>query len=102
MTDNERQEQADEQFAPAPYFEDDSEAGMKDSVAYNEDAEDNLSPAVRALMASCVFLSLALSVSHADSFAHRISGKSKSRIDQEEEPDVHKVSLPGLRRCVLF
>ncbi|CDR46824.1 RHTO0S13e02278g1_1 [Rhodotorula toruloides] len=71
MTDDERQEQADEQFAPAPYYEDD-EAGAKEVVAYVDDAEDNLSPAVRALMAS-------------------ISGKSKSRSEQEEEPDVRKI-----------
>lgn len=100
MTDDERQEHADEQFAPAPYYEDD-ETGAQKAVAYTDDAEDNLSPAVRALMASCA-LPPSLSVFGADDSLRRISGKSKSRIEQEEEPDVRKVrsfASEGSSRC---
>ncbi|BGP24533.1 CHL1 helicase [Rhodotorula toruloides] len=72
MTDDERQEQADGHFAPTLYFENDDDPTAKEAIAYVDEAEDNLSPAVRALMAS-------------------ISGKSKSRAEQEEEPDVRKI-----------
>ncbi|GAA6048272.1 hypothetical protein JCM3770_006514 [Rhodotorula araucariae] len=71
FSDGEKREEDDEQFAPTPYFEDGDDASASQEVA-PLDAEDNYSPAVRALLDS-------------------ISGKSKARREEEEEPDVRKI-----------
>ncbi|GJN89219.1 hypothetical protein Rhopal_002198-T1 [Rhodotorula paludigena] len=70
LSDEEQRERDDEQYAPTPYFEGGEEGSAAASAS--EDAEDNYSPAVRALL-------------------DNLSGKSKSRQEQEEEPDVRKI-----------
>ncbi|GAA5901538.1 hypothetical protein JCM6882_006307 [Rhodosporidiobolus microsporus] len=68
LSDEEKQERSDEEFAPTPYHEGDDEP-VEHAPA--QDGDDNLSPAVRALLAS-------------------MSGKSKAG-QEEEEPDVQKI-----------
>ncbi|GAA5857522.1 hypothetical protein JCM8547_009318 [Rhodosporidiobolus lusitaniae] len=70
LWEEEKKERNGEEFAPAPYHEGEDES--VDHAAAADDAEDNYSPAVRALLAS-------------------ISGKSKSRQVDEEEPDIEKI-----------
>ncbi|TNY22679.1 helicase C-terminal domain-containing protein [Rhodotorula diobovata] len=71
LSDEEKREQDDEQFAPTPYHEDGSEPVASDA-SVQQDADDNHSPAVRALLDA-------------------MSGKSKARQEEEEEPDVRKI-----------
>ncbi|BGP16056.1 hypothetical protein JCM10213_006808 [Rhodosporidiobolus nylandii] len=69
LSDEEKREQDDDEFAPAPYHEGEDEP-MNHAAA--DDGDDNYSPAVRALLAS-------------------LSGKSKAHQHDDEEPDVQKI-----------
>ncbi|GAA6027355.1 hypothetical protein JCM8097_002622 [Rhodosporidiobolus ruineniae] len=69
ISDEEKRERDDEEFAPTPYHEGEPEVV---SHAAADDGDDNYSPAVRALLAS-------------------ISGKGKTHQVEEEEPDVQKI-----------
>ncbi|GAA5845996.1 hypothetical protein JCM9279_004750 [Rhodotorula babjevae] len=60
----------DDQFAPAPYFENDDASSTAGVQVQSED--DNYSPAVRALLDA-------------------MSGKGKARQDEEDEPDIRKI-----------
>ncbi|GAA5891317.1 hypothetical protein JCM5296_006897 [Sporobolomyces johnsonii] len=68
LSDDDKQELDDEQYAPTPYFEEEEELSNKP----DEDGEDNFSPAVRALLSS-------------------MSGGTKQTQLEEEEPDVRKI-----------
>ncbi|GAA5907181.1 hypothetical protein JCM8208_006714 [Rhodotorula glutinis] len=70
VADDDKRADDDDQYAPTPYFEDGDTSTAADAPAQSDD--DNYSPAVRALLEA-------------------MSGKSKARQDDEDEPDIHKI-----------